>query len=875
MATNHSQSERSAEDAGSPRSGQMRNRRRPERGPSTAHDCDSSTPRLRRFARNDSQTLPTNVLSNRGLERGDLVYAAMLDARHALRALARRPFYAALATLTLALGIGAANTLYSVVDGVLLKPLPYPDAERLVAVYRTFPKWREQEALRARWDGILFSYPALRDWRARQTAFDAVGGWASSQRTLGGVGAAEQVNVIRTTSSLLTVLGVRPALGRFFLSGEDNPPGARVAVVSYEAWTTRFGGQSSVIGRSITLDGASYEIVGVLPPGLDLTNRGRAQPVWVPAGGVPSDTRAGSTEYITLGRLRDGVSLSQATDETRRLVAESSPPDPVGARLATWRDEITKGVRRPLLLLLGAAGVLLVLACVNLSTLMLGESSGRTAEFATRLALGAGRGRIVRQVMFEGLFIGVGGVIIGTALASAGARLFIALSPLNVPRLGQVEVDARVLVAACAAGIVTAMLAGLAPAVALMTSSPRSLLGTAGRATRRGEQLTLRGLVSVQVALSCLLLVGAALLGKTVVRLGSVDPGFRADRLMFIGLGVTGGRHAVTGEATTAFFDEVAQRLAAIPGVERASVGSAAPFSGGGSSSSITVEGLTLPADVKGIDARRSHVLPGFIETLGLQLLAGRSIASQDRLGAPRVTVVNATMARRFWPNESAIGKRVRFNDEWLTIVGVVSDVKHTALSDATRITLYLPAWQNATPYLMVLVRTRLDLEALAVDVRRAVAAIDPTVPVTRIDAVPELVRQTFAAERFRAVLIAMFASIAGLLATIGIYGVTARAVARQRREISIRVALGSPLWRVSSLLVGRTGIAVALGVAIGLVAAATVSTVLAPYLFATDRLDPWTYAGAATLLAVTALVAAWIPARGASRADPATVLRY
>jgi putative ABC transport system permease protein len=802
------------------------------------------------------------------------VYAAILDARHAFRALARRPFYAALASLTLALGIGAATTIYSVVDGVLLKPLPYPEAERLVAVYRTFPKWRDQEALRARWDGIWFSYPALRDWSARQTAFDVVGGWASSQRTLGGVDVADQVNVVRSTSSLLAVLGVRPALGRFFLPDEANPPGARVAVVSYETWTTRFGGRPDIVGRTITLDGAPYEIVGVLPSGLDLTNRGRPHPIWVPAGGAPSDGRAGSTDYVALGRLKDGVSLSQAVDETRRLVAASSPPDPVGARLGFWRNELTKNVRRPLFLLLGAAAVLLVLACVNVSTLMLGESSGRIVEFATRVALGAGRGRVARQVMFEGLIVATGAVVLGTAFAAAGARMLVALGPANIPRLAQVSVDGRVLVVACAVGTVTALLAGLAPAITLTTSSPRSLLGSVGRATRQGEQWTLRSLVAAQVALSCVLLVGAALLGQTVRRLDAVDPGFQNDRLMLVGLGVTGGRHAVTGAATTAFFDEVAHRLAGIPGVERASVGSAAPFSGGGSSSSIVVEGQPLPPGATGIDARRSHVLPGFIETLGLRLLAGRTIAEQDRRGAPLVALVNQTMARRFWPTGSAIGQRVRFGDDWLTIVGVVSDVKHTSLSDTTRITLYLPAWQHETPYLTVLLRTRLDADAFTTAVRRTVAELDPAVPVTRIDAVPELVRQSFASERFRALLITVFASIAGLLATIGIYGVTARAVARQRREISIRVALGSSPWRVTGLLVGRTGWAVTLGVVVGLVGASALSNTLAPYLFATDRLDPTIYAGTGMVLALTALVAAWLPARTASRTDPASILR-
>ena len=799
--------------------------------------------------------------------------AAVHDVRFAIRALVRRPLYATIATLTLALGIGAATTMYSVVDGVLLKPLPYADADRLTMVFRTFPKWRDQEALRSRWESIWFSYPAFRDWRSRQTSFESVGAWTNATRTLASVDGAEQVAVVRTSASLLDVLGVRPALGRFFLPGEDNPPGARVAVISNEAWLTRFGGRRDVIGNAITLDGDPYEVVGVLPAGVDLTNRGRPQPIWIPAGGAPSDTRAGSTEYLTLGRLSAGTSLSQALDETRRLVAESSPPDPVGARLALWRDELTRTVQRPLYLLLGASVVLLVLACVNASTLMLGEASSRSTEFATRIALGAGRARVARQVMMEGFVVATCAVVLGTIAARVGMRLLVALAPSNIPRLAQAHVDVRVLAVACVAGVASALLASLAPSISLSSTSPGDLLG-GGRSTRRGEQWTLRGLIAAQVGLSCLLFVGAALLGQTVRRLDAVDPGFQSDHLTLIGLGVTGSRYTANGAATTDFFDQVAQRLSAIPGVERAVVGSAAPFSGGGSSSGIVVEGQTLPPGVNTIDARRSHVLPGFTETLGLQLVAGRTIDDRDRLGAPPVTVVNATMARRFWPGASAVGKRVKFNDEWLTIVGVVSDVKHVALSDSTRITLYLPARQQDTQYLTILIRARLSADQLGPAVRRAVAAVDATVPVTRIDPVPLLVSQSFAGEKFRAVLIAIFATLAGALAAIGIYGVTARAVVRQRREIGIRMALGSPLWRVSALLLGRTGAAVALGIGMGLLGAVATAKVLSPYLFGTDALDPLLYAGSAALLGATALISAWLPTRSASRTDPAVVLR-
>ena len=800
---------------------------------------------------------------------------AGFDIRFAFRTLRRRRAYAALAVGTLALGIGAATTIYGVVDGVLLRPLPFAESHRLIAVYRTYPHWREQEALQARWDRNWFSYPGFREWQERQTAFDAVAVWAGSDRTLTGFDAAEQVSVVRASSSLLQVLGSRTAVGRFFLPGEDRPPTGRVAVISHEMWQTRFGASPGVIGRTLRLDDTPYEIVGVLPAGLDLGARGRPAPIWIPAGGNPSDARAGSTNFFAIGRLRAGVTIERATDETARLVAESAPPNPVGARLAPWQSEITRTARRPLLLLLGASAVLLLLACVNVATLMLGEASGRVDEFATRAALGAGRARVTRQVITESLVIAALAVAAGALLAWLATSALIASAPANVPRLTDVRLDTRVLGVACGVAALTAILFGLVPASSLMSASPARLLGSGpGRTTRRHDSWTLRMLVASQVSLSCLLLVGAALLARSLQKLGAVDPGFPTERLVVIGLGTTGGRIAASEEALTRFYADAAERIAAIPGVERAAVGSAIPFTGGGSSSTFTVEGYTFPGGADGVEARRSHVLPGFLETFGLRLLAGRGITPQDRAGSPLVAVVNETMARRFWPAESAIGKRIGYGDDRLTVVGVVSDVKHSSLGDSTRVTVYLPAEQQPTRYLMILARARLDAGALTPLVRREIAPLDPAVPVTQVEEMSALVARSFASERFRATLLGAFAVIAALLSAVGMYGVTARAVARQRREIGIRMALGSTAAGVIALFVQRAGLAVSLGAAVGLVAAAGLSGFLAPYLFATTPTDPMLYAGSAALLVATALLAAWLPARRASRTNPASVLR-
>ena len=370
-----------------------------------------------------------------------------------------------------------------------------------------------------------------------------------------------------------------------------------------------------------------------------------------------------------------------------------------------------------------------------------------------------------------------------------------------------------------------------------------------------------------------MLLVGAALRAASLRRIGAVDPGFASQHLVVVGLGTSGARRATTAEGRVAFYADVAERIAAIPGVEQAAVGSAVPFSGDGSSSTFVIEGRPLAPDDKRIDARRSHVLPGFTGTLGVRLLAGRSIGDEDRAGAPLVALVNETFARRFWPGEGAIGKRIGFGDDWLTIVGVVSDVKHASLGDTTRATVYLPARQQDTPYLGLLVRSRLDASALTPAIRAAVAGLDATVPVTRVE-MPALVSESFANEPVRAVLIGIFAAIAAALAVIGVYGVTARAVARQRRESGIRMALGSSASRVIALFVQRTGVAVTLGMIAGLIGAFVASRFLAPYLFATSPSDPTLYAAAATPLIVGALVASWLPARRAAGTNPVEVLR-
>ena len=567
-------------------------------------------------------------------------------------------------------------------------------------------------------------------------------------------------------------------LGRNFLPEEAQPSAPRVALLGFETWVSRFGGDRAIVGRVVPMDETPYTIIGVVPPRTNLTGRGDPPAVWVAAGIQASDQSANNNQFRVLGRLKPDLSLRQAELETERIVRGDEDPSKLGARLAFWQREQTKTARTPLLILLGAAGLLLSIACGNVAMLMLGESALREHEMASRLALGAGHGRLVRQLLTESVVLALAGAALGTVLAYAGTKGLVALAPPQIPRLYEVAVDLRVLGFSLLGAIVTGVLFGIAPALSLLGASPASVLSGASRSVSRKRGWLQRSLVAMELALCLVLLVGAGLLARSLRLLTAVDPGFRSENLLVVKVSLPRPRYA-DSTRTREFYRAAIERLGAIPGVERVSSTSGAPFDLSSASTSIEIEGHPVPDGVKSPEAEYRIAMPGYFETIGVPLLAGRPLNDGDRAGRPRVLVINATLARRSWPDESAVGKRVRYDDEWHEVVGVVGDIRNAGLGAEPQAMVFVSALQESAGQRFV-IRTAAGGDALAPVVRRTLADIDPSVPVTSIDAMATLLSRSVAEPRYRTALITLFAVIAAVLATIGVYGVTARAVTQQ-----------------------------------------------------------------------------------------------
>jgi len=797
----------------------------------------------------------------------------LADLRFALRTLARRRTFSIIAVTTLALGIGAATSIFSVVDGVLFRPLPFAEPGQLVSVYQTYPEWRKEPILAPSWDKITFSILEYRDWRAQQTSFDDVAIYGTNAVLLSGRASPELVPILTVSSSLLNVLRKKPVLGRDFLPGEDTPNGPAVALVSYETWLSRYGADSTIIGTMVPFEQKSYEIVGVLPPKLSLQRTSSPPPqYWIPLQDSLEAARRGNHSYYGVARLKPGVSEERAALEVVRLVNAPTPKRISGARVTPLQLEQTRDVRKPLLVLLSAVALLLLIACVNVATLLVGEAASREHEMATRVALGAARTRLVRQLLTESLTLAAIGAALGTALAYGGTRVLVAMAPARIPGIADVRTDVRVLSVALIAAVTTGLLFGLAPALTLSRSGPASLMRSGAGQSVRGRGRLQRMFVALQLALSVVLLVGGGLLSRSFARLTAVNPGFDTDRLLVV-RAVLPLAVATNDALRVDYYARALERLAAAPGVASVAGGTTIPFTGSNSSTSVELEGVGPNAKTEGKEVQRRIVTPNYFATLGIPLRAGRVFTDDDRKDAELVGVVSEAMARRDFRDVSPIGRRVKFNGAWRTIVGIVGDIKFRSLSTDVEATMYIPSAQ-ASQGLTFLVRTRGDAAATIPAVRTVLADVNRGAPVTTIDVMSDLLRRSFAEERYRTMLIGMFGVLAAVLAAVGMYGVTARAVSRRTREVGIRMALGATSQSVSGLIVVQTLTGVAVGVGAGVVVALAVTRLLVPFLYGVPSTDPATYGAILTLLAVVSVLASWLPARRAGRVAPASVLR-
>jgi putative ABC transport system permease protein len=791
------------------------------------------------------------------------------DLRFAARSLRRRPLFAGVAILTIAISIGAATAIYGAVDAVLFRSLPYRDAGRIFAVWQTIPSWRKEPILAYMWDRVVVSYPDFENWRDKQASFSAVGAWTTRSVMVTTDDRPEQITTTRSSPSLFDVLGIKALVGRTLLPGEDVLNGPHVTLVSYDAWQSRFGGRRDVVGSTVRFDSIPFTIVGVLPRDFALVRGQTPTPFFVPAGQDSDDTRRDNHNFHAIARLKPGVSVDRAAAEANVLLG--GPESKRGIRVLEYQLDQTRDVRGPLLLLLGAVAMLLLVASANVATLLLGEAATRDHEIAARVALGATRARLVRQLFTESMLLAGVGALVGVGLAWGMTKVLIAIAPTRIPSMQLARVDGRVLGVAVIVALVTGALFGLAPAMTLSRAGPAALLRSSGQSAR-GRASLQRLMIAAELALSVVLLVGAGLVSRSLEKLTAVDPGFRSDHLLSVRLAIPRSAH-LDDAAVVTQYAAIFDRLGALPGVVAVTGGSPTPFDGNSSSSTMQKEGDDEVTDRPRREAQQRVVVPNFFDALGIPVLAGRAFTSDDRDGAPLVAIVSEALARRDWPGESPIGRRVRYQGALRTVVGIAGDTKTNSLSKENLATIYTPFAQRSQR-LTLMIRTRGDPAALVPAIRNALHAAAPLLPMTGADVVQDRIRQSFAEERFRTILIDSFGVIAALLSAIGMFGVTARAVARRTREIGIRVALGASSASVLRMIVGHTLTAVSVGVVVGLGASVATGRLLEPYMFGVSARDPITYALIIGLLAAVSVVASWIPARRAGRVQPAVVLR-
>lgn len=803
------------------------------------------------------------------------------DVRYGLRNLRRKSGLTALALLALGLGIGGATALFGVVDGVLIRELPYRDPSSLVSVWRAWPSWREQGQLDAIWDHIQFdlaNYDTVRDNAASLAHLEA---HVAQRRVLSGHGRAEEISIGLATAGLFDLLGVSPALGRTFATDEALPAaasGARVALLSHQLWTTRFGRDERVLGRAITLGSDSYEIVGVLPAGFRLVsdmvttheNGGVSdtgiRDVWIPLGRAQAD--CGNCLEV-LARMAAEWTPAEASAEVQRLLVDHpGHPDQL-ARVSVHQKRLVQGFDMPLFTLFGAAGLLLLIACLNVAGLLAGQAAVREQEIAVRAALGAGRGRVMRQLLTESALLGLLGACAGVCVAWIATSALLSVAP-PMPRLDEVGVSVRALLFATIVGVTTGIAFGLAPASNLVGQQSALRLRGATR-SMWGKSLH-SGVVLLQIGLTVMLLIAGGLFGRSLGRLMSVDPGFAPERLATLAFDVPVAQ-AVDGEAIQRFQSEIVRTASAVGGVIEVSLTSELPFPGGKGSRSFALE----PEGPMSQTAMwHRSVLPNYHETMGIPLLEGRLLSTSDGPGAPDVIVVSRSFAERVWPGESAIGKRVYRTGPigaW-TVVGVVGDVRHKTLGGDVEPTMYRTVMQAPMRRLYLVARTAADPAAVLPSVQQAIWALDPDTPIVESGVMTSLMRSSEADDWFRAIVMWTFAGIAAVLAAVGIFGVTARAVADRVKEMGIRSALGAQNRSLVALLL-RDGVVMALsGLGLGLLAAFWVSRGLQSFLYGIQTWDPVTYGSVAALAVAICLAAAYVPARRVTRISVIDALR-
>jgi putative ABC transport system permease protein len=809
-----------------------------------------------------------------GAGSGGMMTGLIQDIRYALRALKRAPGFAAVSIVTLALGIGATTIVYSIVDGILLRPLPIADADRVMLARETIG------------DGEMsLAWPNYLDWKARQTSFETFAGWRGLTANLTGTAEPRRLNVRHVTWDLFAALGVKVALGREFTPADDTFGAERTALVSHGFWLRELGGSAAAIGKRIMLDESPVTVIGVLPRGFTIA---REEDIFLPFGNFvdPNGFMMGRGNHfglVAIARLKPGVSPQTAKAEVSAIARqlELEYPNTNSGNGGTARPlfEVLVGDARPMLyVLLGSVIAMLLIACVNLANLMLARAAARAQEMAVRRSLGAARWRIGRQMLTESLLLSIIGGIAGVALAFAGFEALVALLPPGQPRIHTIAIDLRVLAMAAAASIATGILFGMMPAIQAATGRSLTLLRSARvtGASHAGAG-TRRMLMLAEVALALVLVTGAGLMLRTMSNLTAIETGFTREQI------VTGTfnlppRYDV--EKRSVFFDQALERIRAVPGVTRAALTYSLPIQGSNWNSIFVIEGQPVPPREQLPSAGWIPISDDYFEAMGMRLIKGRWFDSRDRQNAPEVVVVNETFARRFFGTNDPIGARVKQGwpedkTPWRQIVGVVNDVRMNNLQDEpTLLQAYLPIRQLSQRSGLFVVRTSSDASAIGRSLEATVHEIDPNLPVFDIQTMDAVIEASIGNERLTMVLLIGFAALALVMAAVGVFGVTAYSVSQRTHELGIRMALGANRGSVLALVLRQEMGACLIGIAAGIVGAFFMASLLESLLFGVASRDGVTLSSAAVVLLAVTMIACLIPAHRATRVDPVTALR-
>ena len=801
------------------------------------------------------------------------------DIRYALRSLAKAPGFTAVTLFTLALGIGANSAIFSVVNGVLIRPFPYLEPDRLVLIRETYGGGEEGSVSGAN----------MLDWQTRAHSFQSMAAWRGISVTLLGSGEPEEMPAALVSSDFFRTLGVPMLKGRGLVPGEDHGQGT-VAIIGESLWRTRFGADPGILGRTLNLSGTPYTVVGVAPTALDYP--GRTQ-LYLPLGfGVGRANDRDSHSYDVVARLKPGATLPAAQLDmsavARGLATEYSQTNTGrGAVVLSFADDMVGSIRPALLLMLGAVGFVLLIACANVANLFLARASSRTRELAVRAALGAGRRRLMQQAMAEAVVLSLLGGALGMLVATWSVDALLALHPRGIPRLSGIEVDGRVLAFTLLVAFAVGALFGLVPALAAAHHDPAESFRGEGRGTsgRQGNRFR-SGLVVTQVALALVLLVGAALLIVSVRRLAGVNPGFQPEHASTFQFSVPSAKYD-GADAQRGFVSRVLAQLEAIPGVSHVGAVYFLPLGNGNTNGDVSIEGEPAAAPGKERYAGYRIVMGDYLESMGIAVRRGRAIRPTDAGGQPLVAVVNQAFARAFFPGQDPMGKRVTFGApdstaEWRQIVGVVGDVHHDGLSAPAQPELYVPAAQLSADFWTIfvplpisfVVRSSLPTTSLFPAIKAAVHDVDPEQAVSQLRPVSELVSDSVARYRFSMLLLTVFGALALIIAAVGVYGVMAYAVSQRTRELGIRLALGASRSSVQYLVLGRGLGMAAIGIGIGLAGALALTRLLVSQLFGVSPTDPAVLAAAVGTLAAVSGVACFIPAFRATRVDPVITLR-